>query len=111
MAVGFGCVALTDDDLLFEFTHRAEALAEARADLEKFGDTYRLQLIAAMFLTHQAAHLEELRAGDQLHSEKHPQEYWDGYTTALRHTAEGLRDGEYLPGGQFHDETIAGTAF
>ena len=55
MAVGFGFVALTDDDLLFEFTHRPEAMAEARADLEKFGDTYRLQLIAAMYLTHQAA--------------------------------------------------------
>lgn len=74
----------------------------------------------ALHLEHQAAHLEELRAGGQMEgvnvgSRDDPQiatpDYWDGYVTALRHIADGLRNGDYLPGGSAFDDTVEGRAF
>lgn len=101
---------IPDDDLLLELADRPEALAEARQELERFGDAYRFQLVAAIHLNHQAAYLEELRAGGQLEGAYTP-ERWDGYIEALRHISEGLRDGGYLPGGSMFDDTIEGRAF
>jgi hypothetical protein len=100
---------ISDDDLLLEFAGNPEALAEAREALEKFGDAYRYQLVAAIHLNHQAAYLEELRAGGQL-ERAHSPDYWTGYTEALRHISEGRRDGGY-PGGPHFDDTIEGRAF
>ena len=97
---------LRDDELLLEFRDDEEALDEARRTLQRFGDAFRYQLVMAMHLEHQAAHLEELRAGGQL-----GEELGDGYVEALRHIAEGLRGGNYLPGGSAHDDTVAGEAF
>lgn len=99
---------LSDDDLLLDFTDREEAMAEARAELEKYGDAYRFQLIAALSLQHQAAYLEELRAGDQI---KGHEVRLEGYVEALRHIAENLRDGYYLPGNPGHDDTIEGREY
>ncbi len=103
-------MGISDEDLLLGFAGDADSLAWARATLDKFGDAFRYQLIMAMHLEHQAAHLEELRAGGQLG--KHGEgRYMEGYVEALRDIAEGLESGHYLPGGSAHDDTIAGEAF
>ncbi len=107
-----------DEDLLLEFADNEEALAEARGLIAKHGDAFRCQLVMAQHLEHQAAYLEELRAGDQMEGVKLDRsdriatpDYWDGYIQALRHIAEGLRFAGYLPGGSEFDDTIQGRAF
>jgi hypothetical protein len=50
----------------------------------------------------------DLRAGKQLGDKE---QYMEGYVQALRHIAENLRQGGYLPGGTPYEDTISGTAF
>jgi hypothetical protein len=100
---------MSDEDLLLQFADDANALAGARATLEEFGDAYRYQLMA-LHLEHQAVHLAERRAGEQLGKYGEGQ-YMEGYVKALRDIAENLESGNYLPGGSPHDDTIAGEAF
>lgn len=52
---------MPDDELLLQFADDEDALAEARVTLDKFGDAFHYQLVMALHLEHQAAHLEELR--------------------------------------------------
>jgi hypothetical protein len=101
---------MSDEDLLLQFADDANGLARARMTLDEFGDAFRYQLIMALHLEHQAAHLEELRAGEQL-GKFGEERYMEGYVKALRHIAENLEGGVYLPGGSAHDDTIAGEAF
>jgi hypothetical protein len=103
-------VGIADEDLLLEFADDEEALAWAQATLAKFGDAFRYQLIMALHFEHQAAHLEELRAGGQL-GKLGEERYMEGYVEALRHIAANLQSGDYLPGGSAHDGTVEGAAF
>jgi hypothetical protein len=103
-------MAFSDEELLLEYAGDAESLAWAQKTLSEFGDAFRYQLIMAMHLQAQAAHLEELRAAGTL-GRFGEERYSEGYVEALRHTARGLRSGDFLPGGTAHDDTIAGEAF
>ena len=101
----------SDDDLLLDFAGDSDvSIEEARKLLVERGDAWRCQLIMARHLEHQAAHLEELRAGNQL-GDADRLKYFEGYVEALRHIAENLRSGEYLPGGDAFDDTVEGRAF
>jgi hypothetical protein len=108
----------SDDDLLLEFADSEAAIAEARAAIAKWGDAFRCQLVMAQHLEHWAAYLEELRAGGQMEGVRLDRtgriatpDYWDGYIQAIRHMADNLRAGDYLPGGRSFDDTVEGRAF
>lgn len=98
---------MTDDQLL-DFDHSRLAhfdLEEARSTLARLGDVYRAQLVAARWIDGWRDRME--RRGESpthLRSE----DYDAGFDQALREVAAHLRQGDLVPGGILHDETVDG---
>jgi hypothetical protein len=96
-----GETSLSDDELL-DFDEMAIAsydASAARQSLERFGDAFRFQLVAARHLERRADRLERDRLLDGDES------YLRGHVKALREVAANLRKGNYLPGGPLHEQT------
>lgn len=90
-------MTLTDDELL-DFDHsnipRFDPVNAERLLYEQ-RDVYRPQLVAARYLTDLA---------DKGHQGVAQGEQWiAGWDFALRDVAAHLRQGDFLPGGSFHD--------
>lgn len=89
---------LSDDELL-NFDHSTIPMFDpVRAEqlLYEHRDAYRPQLVAARFLTDWA---------DRGHEEHGRDERWAaGWDFAMRDIAAHLRQGDFLPGGFWHDE-------
>ena len=76
---------------------------KAHADLERFGDAYRFQLVAALHLDGWIANLQD--PGSPALQSIDEQEL-RGWVNALQHVAAYLRQGYYLPGGQLFEEVV-----
>lgn len=95
-----------DDRHLFDFN--AALLLDyddekARADLEKYGDAFRFQLIAAMQLSDWADRLAD--PDDPTHRMMDEREI-RGWVNALREVAAVIRQGSYLPGGPLYEGVL-----
>ena len=76
---------------------------KAHADLEKYGDAFRFQLIAARHLDDWAKQLED--PDSPLTAEMDEIEL-RGWVNAIRNVAAFLRQGYYLPGGQHYEQIV-----
>lgn len=75
---------------------------KAHVDLEKYGDAFRLQLVAALHLDSWAARLQEDDALARRLDEKEIR----GWVNALQNVAALLRQGYYLPDGLHFEEVV-----
>lgn len=93
-------MALSDDELLDFDAERMPDYEPAKAEraLSDHGDAYRYQLVAARHLQAWAEKVEEVGTSNP--------DWTDGHAAALRETAAHLRQGDYLPGGVYYDETV-----
>jgi hypothetical protein len=73
---------------------------EARQLLAQHGDVFRQHLVIAKLLEEQADNLEDPSA-DKAYGKVNER----GYKTALRHTIDDLRDGQFLPGGNRYEDS------
>ena len=93
------------DDELFDFDHSRLVnfdLESARRQLAENGDSFRAQLIAALWIEGWRRRAAE----DELPTQN---DAWrEGFDTALREVAAHLRQGDLIPGGVLHDETDSG---
>jgi hypothetical protein len=98
---------LTDQELL-DFDQRRLAdfkLKRAQSTLAgKHGDTYRVQLLDALWIDGWRERLME----DKESPTAHPAEWYDGAEFAFREIAAHLRQGDLLPGGILYEETDDG---
>lgn len=98
---------LTDDDLLdFDRDRLSDGdTVDPPALLDRHGDVYRAQLIAARWVS---------GWGDRRDAQEPmvPSEgtYDDGYTQALREIAAHLRQGDFVAGGVLYEEEMRGSA-
>ena len=91
----------SDEELLFIEDEAALAdydRGRAEQALEKYGDAFRFQLIAAR-------QIERWAEGLRLSPGSLPARFVEGYVQALREVAAHLRQCDYLPGGAFFDTT------
>lgn len=98
---------LRDDDL-FDFDHQRLADFDpdrARATLSRLGDVYRAQLVAARWIDGWRERMER-RGESPTHLRS--DDYDEGFDQALREIAAHLRQGDLVPGGILHDETLDG---
>jgi predicted metal-dependent phosphoesterase TrpH len=98
-------MALSDEELL-EFDEKGLPnydRAKARRDLEKHGNAFRYQLVAARQLERWAE-----RDGVAAKSPTSDRTWLAGHERALRDVAAHLRQGDYLPGGGLHDDIVSG---
>ena len=72
----------------------------AHADLEKYGDAFRFQLVAALQLSEWAEKLEADPIPDMDPTEMR------GWVDALQEVAALLRQGHYLPGGPGFEDVM-----
>jgi hypothetical protein len=91
----------SDDELLdFDMKRLAHPVAP-RPLLEKHGDSYRHQLVAARFCDDWAAGLTESIKSPAMQGRA---EHREGMVEALRDMAAHFRQGDFLPGGTLYEE-------
>jgi hypothetical protein len=97
-------MALSDKDLLTFDEKRLPRYnrAKAQRDLKKHGNAFRYQLVMARQLE-QWAEMDAVAAK----SPTSDKTWLAGHAAALRDVAVRLRQGDYLPGGPLHDDTLA----
>ena len=97
-------MALSDDDLLKVDETRLPNYdrAKAKRSLRKHGNAFRFQLVVARQLEDWAE--RDIVAAKSPTSDK---TWLDGHRRALLDVAGRLRQGDYLPGGALHDDTVA----
>ncbi len=98
-------MSLTDDDL-FDFDQAALPNFDegsARQTLERLGDVYRSQLVAAMWIDDWRAQKSQDDGPGNLQSD----EFKQGIDYGLRKIIAHLRKGDLVPGGYLHD-AVAG---
>ena len=96
---------LSDEDLI-DFNARLlidYSDEKAHADLEEYGDVFRVQLIEAL---HLSAWADSLAEGEHPALASLNVEVVQGWINALREVAAHLRQGNYLPGGTFYEATV-----
>ena len=86
---------------------------KARADLEKYGDAFRFQLIAALHLSDWAERLDDPDDPIRKSMDVRETRGWvnereiHGWVNALQAVAAYLRQGYYLPGGNLFEEVVS----
>jgi hypothetical protein len=97
-------MTLSDKDLLTFDEKRLPRYnrAKAQRDLKKHGNAFRYQLVMARQLE-QWAEMDAVAA----RSPTSDKTWLAGHAAALRDVAVRLRQGDYLPGGPLHDDTVA----
>lgn len=76
---------------------------KAHANLERYGDAFRYQLVAALSLDDWVADLQD---PDSLASKHLDEIAVRGWVNALQHVAAYFRQGYYLPGGRLFEEVV-----
>ena len=100
-------MALTDEEL-FDFDRKRLAdfdIRPARRLLEEQGDVYRAQLVAAKWIDYWR---EGVLGMSGPAAPRHSEDWNEGFEYAMRETAAHLRQGDLVPGGVLHDETLSG---
>ncbi len=76
--------------------------AAATLDSEN-GDSYRAQLVAAHWIDSWLEGVEGMRGGPVT---SHSADWHEGFTYAMHEIAAHLRQGDLIPGGDLHDQTL-----
>jgi hypothetical protein len=77
--------------------------AKAHGDLEKYGDAFRFQLIAALHLDRCVDRLQDPESAASRELDEKELRAW---VTALQSVAAFLRQGYYLPDGANYEEVV-----
>ena len=97
-------MALSDDELLnFDIRELGDVSRAPQDLLADHGDAYRQQLVIARHIEGWANRVQETKRSPT--SDREQDRFNEGFVHGLLEVVAHLRQGDYLPGGTFYDQT------